>query len=97
LGQAPVHVYLPLKIEYKGNASWIHATYDGWINMIHDDMGEWERKIYLTSPIKGKDLKQRGGRYVTCKKMSKERTKFGGFYKRKEKEKLFQTLKEIKH
>jgi len=24
--------------------------------MIHDDMGEWERKIYLTSPIKGKDL-----------------------------------------
>jgi len=56
LGQAPVHVYLPLKIEYKGNASWIHATYDAWINMIHDDMGEWERKIYLTSPIKGKDL-----------------------------------------
>jgi hypothetical protein len=29
--------------------------------------------------------------------MSKERTKFGGFYKRKEKQKLFQTLEEIKH
>lgn len=35
--------------------------------MIHDDMGEWERKINLTSPTKGKDLnkikKKRVGRY----------------------------------
>lgn len=53
--------------------------------MIQDDMGEWERKINLTSPTKGKDLnkiKKESGEVLTYKKMWKERTKFGGFYKR---------------